>query len=106
MNRKNSLTAAVAAFGLPVLMLIGTARAENPVEIELQPVSKFPVIRDLMVNRARMFHALEKVYGWVPVDGYHDAGRLVWGSGLLHHAREPGRSFEQANLFQSCFNSM
>jgi alkylation response protein AidB-like acyl-CoA dehydrogenase len=32
-------------------------------------------------------------------DGYHDAGRLVWGSGLLHNAREPGRSFEQANLF-------
>lgn len=32
-------------------------------------------------------------------DGYHEAGRLVWGSGLLRSAREPGHSFEQANLF-------
>jgi len=54
--------------------LVDNLLDDNPVEIELQPVSKFPVIRDLMVNRARMFHALEKVYGWVPVDGYHDAG--------------------------------
>ncbi len=32
-------------------------------------------------------------------DGYHDAGRLVWGSGLLRAARQPGMSFEQASLF-------
>lgn len=27
---------------------------------------------------------------------YHEAGRLVWASGLVHHAGEPGASFEQA----------
>jgi succinate dehydrogenase / fumarate reductase iron-sulfur subunit len=42
--------------------------------IELRPLSKFPVIRDLMVDRRRLFRALEKVQGWIPVDGYHDAG--------------------------------
>lgn len=43
-------------------------------EIELEPMSKFPVIRDLSVDRARMFRGLEKVKAWVPVDGYYDMG--------------------------------
>lgn len=30
---------------------------------------------------------------------YHEAGALVWASGLLRDAGTPGRSFEQANLF-------
>jgi len=30
---------------------------------------------------------------------YHDAGEIVWGSGLLTWPAQPGRSFEQANLF-------
>jgi len=47
---------------------------ENPLEIELQPMTKFPVLRDLVVDRSRMFHAREKVQAWTPVDGYYDAG--------------------------------
>lgn len=43
-------------------------------EIELQPMSKFPIIRDLMVDRSRMFRALRRVKAWIPVDGYYDAG--------------------------------
>ncbi len=43
-------------------------------EIELEPMSKFPVIRDLMVDRSRMFRGLSRVKAWIPVDGYHDAG--------------------------------
>jgi succinate dehydrogenase / fumarate reductase iron-sulfur subunit len=43
-------------------------------EIELEPMSKFPVIRDLMVDRSRMFNGLKRVKAWIPVDGYHDAG--------------------------------
>ncbi len=36
----------------------------------------------------------------VVFDGsYHEAGAVVWDSGLLHHARVPGRSFEQAFVF-------
>ena len=36
----------------------------------------------------------------VVFDGdYHRAGEIVWGSGVLGWAAQPGRSFEQANLF-------
>lgn len=43
-------------------------------EIELEPMTKFPVIRDLVVDRARMFRGLQRVKAWIPVDGYHYAG--------------------------------
>ena len=48
---------------------------DNPDEIELRPMSKFPVVRDLVVNRSRLFQALEGIKGWIPVDGYYDWGR-------------------------------
>ena len=41
-------------------------------EIVLEPMSKFPVVRDLVVDRSRMFNALKKVKAWVAVDGYYD----------------------------------
>jgi len=43
-------------------------------EITLEPAGSFPVVRDLIVDRSRMFKALKKVKGWVEVDGYHDLG--------------------------------
>lgn len=43
-------------------------------EIVLQPMSKFPVVRDLVVDRSRIFRSLKKVKAWVPVDGYFDMG--------------------------------
>ncbi len=42
--------------------------------IELRPMSKFPVIRDLFVDRQRLFRALEKLQCWIPVDGCYDMG--------------------------------
>ena len=42
--------------------------------VTLEPMSSFPVVRDLMVDRARMFHALRKVKAWVPIDGTYDLG--------------------------------
>jgi succinate dehydrogenase / fumarate reductase iron-sulfur subunit len=54
--------------------LVDHLLAEQPEEIELQPMSKFPVIRDLCVNRRRLFRALEKLHTWIPVDGYYDMG--------------------------------
>jgi succinate dehydrogenase / fumarate reductase iron-sulfur subunit len=42
--------------------------------IELRPMSKFPVVRDLVVDRKRLFRALEKLKCWIAVDGYYDAG--------------------------------
>jgi succinate dehydrogenase / fumarate reductase iron-sulfur subunit len=54
--------------------LVDNLLQDNPGEIELQPMSKFPVVRDLMVDRSRLFRALQKVKGWIPVDGYYDMG--------------------------------
>jgi len=42
--------------------------------ITLEPMKSFPIIRDLMVDRSRMFEALKRVKGWVPIDGTHDLG--------------------------------
>lgn len=42
--------------------------------VTLAPMTKFPVIRDLVVNRQRMFDDLKRIKGWVPVDGTHDLG--------------------------------
>jgi len=43
--------------------------------IVLEPLTKFPLIRDLMVDRQKMFDALLKVKAWVPVDGSWDIHR-------------------------------
>jgi succinate dehydrogenase / fumarate reductase iron-sulfur subunit len=42
--------------------------------IRLEPMKTFPVIRDLQVDRQRMFNALKKVKAWVPIDGTYDLG--------------------------------
>lgn len=42
--------------------------------IELKPLSKFPIVRDLMVNRKAMFDAFKTVKAWVPIDGTFDIG--------------------------------
>ena len=42
--------------------------------IRLEPLSKFPVLRDLAVDRSQMFDALKRVKAWVPIDGTHDLG--------------------------------
>jgi succinate dehydrogenase / fumarate reductase iron-sulfur subunit len=54
--------------------LVDKLLAEKPGSIELRPMSKFPVVRDLVVDRGRMFRALERVHAWIPVDGYGDRG--------------------------------
>lgn len=40
--------------------------------IRLEPLSKFPVVRDLMVDRSRMFGDLKKVRAWIEIDGAWD----------------------------------
>ena len=42
--------------------------------VTLEPMSTFPVIRDLMVDRTRMFEALKKVKAWIPIDGTYELG--------------------------------
>jgi succinate dehydrogenase / fumarate reductase, iron-sulfur subunit len=54
--------------------LVDRLLEENSSEIELRPMTKFPVIRDLMVDRSRMFRSLQRIKAWVPVDTYYDMG--------------------------------
>lgn len=54
--------------------LVDQLLKDNADEIVLEPMSKFPVLRDLMVDRRRLFKALEKVKAWVPVDSYYNMG--------------------------------
>jgi succinate dehydrogenase / fumarate reductase, iron-sulfur subunit len=53
-----------------------TALVDNLPEgaITLEPLTKFPVVRDLMVDRKPMFEALKQVKAWVPIDGTYDLG--------------------------------
>ncbi|MRG88378.1 succinate dehydrogenase iron-sulfur subunit [Salinibacillus xinjiangensis] len=45
---------------------------EQPVR--LAPMKTFPIVRDLAVDRSRMFDSLKKVKAWIPIDGTYDLG--------------------------------
>lgn len=55
--------------------------------VTIEPMSKFPVIRDLAVNRDRMFDALKRVKAWVPIDGTYDLGPGPQGTPDQQQAR-------------------
>ncbi len=46
----------------------------NDQPITLAPLSKFPVVRDLAVDRSVLFENLKKVKAWVPIDGTYALG--------------------------------
>lgn len=45
-----------------------------PQPVTLEPMTKFPVVRDLCVDRSSMFENLKKVKAWIPIDGTYDIG--------------------------------
>jgi len=47
-------------------------KLEQP--IRLEPFTKFPVVRDLAVDRSVLFENLKAVKAWVPIDGTYDLG--------------------------------
>jgi succinate dehydrogenase / fumarate reductase iron-sulfur subunit len=48
--------------------------APNGQTITLEPMSKFPLVRDLVVDRSRMFDDLKKVKAWIHLDGSYELG--------------------------------
>jgi len=58
-------------------------------EITLQPMTKFPLVRDLFVDRQRLFNDLKKVKAWVPIDGTYDLGEGPLISQELQDERYP-----------------
>jgi succinate dehydrogenase / fumarate reductase iron-sulfur subunit len=45
---------------------------EQPIRIE--PMTKFPIVRDLAVDRQFMFDSLKRVKAWIPIDGTYNLG--------------------------------
>lgn len=65
--------------------LVHKLREESGDVIELRPMTKFPVVRDLLVDRQHMFDTLKRIHGWVRVDGYHHVGP---GPRIFPHEQE------------------
>ncbi|HWG58719.1 MAG TPA: succinate dehydrogenase iron-sulfur subunit [Candidatus Acidoferrales bacterium] len=42
--------------------------------IRLEPLAKFPLVRDLQVDRSKMFDDLKRTHCWIPIDGTYDLG--------------------------------
>lgn len=42
--------------------------------IVLAPFTKFPLVRDLIVDRSKMFENLKKVHAWIDTDGAYEKG--------------------------------
>lgn len=42
--------------------------------ITLEPMKKFPLVRDLVVDRSAMFESLQRVRAWIEIDGMHATG--------------------------------
>lgn len=74
-----------------------TAGAETAVPvITLEPLPKFPVVRDLMVDRAALFAHLRRVRAWIDTDGPWD----------LHERapRIPPRQWAADYLYSRCMH--
>ncbi len=65
--------------------------------ITLEPFSKFPVVRDLSVDRSVLFENLKKVKAWVPVDGTYDLG-----SGPRVSPQDQEQAYPLSNCISCC----
>ncbi len=82
--------------------LVDRLLEDSPAEIELRPMTKFPVIRDLAVDRGRLFRSLERVKAWVPVDGYADMGH---GPNILRAEQEKNYPLSQCMSCGCCLEA-
>src|ERR1700722_9682713 len=57
--------------------------------ITLEPMGKFSLVRDLFVDRSRLFNDLKRVKAWVPIDGTYDLGPGPQMSQQLQQERYP-----------------
>jgi succinate dehydrogenase / fumarate reductase iron-sulfur subunit len=55
--------------------LIDVILSQTPGTITVEPMTKFPLIRDLQVDRTRMFENLKRIKGWIPIDGTYALGQ-------------------------------
>jgi len=55
-------------------IISGIIKQTNSNIITLAPFTKFPLVRDLIVDRSLMFDNLKKVHAWIDVDGVYNRG--------------------------------
>lgn len=79
--------------------LVDRLLADQPDEILLEPMSKFPVVRDLVIDRQRLFRGLERVKAWVPVDSYYNMGP---GEKILREDQESNYPLSQCMSCGCC----
>ncbi|MCC7102657.1 MAG: succinate dehydrogenase iron-sulfur subunit [Fimbriimonadaceae bacterium] len=82
MNINGRIQQACSALIEKVGVVVGDAY-----EVTLEPMKKFPLIRDLSVDRSRMFEDLKKVRAWVPIDGSFDLGMAPAQDDQVRHLR-------------------
>jgi succinate dehydrogenase / fumarate reductase, iron-sulfur subunit len=82
--------------------LIDRLLEDNPDEVLLEPMTKYPVVRDLAVDRSRIFRALQKVQAWVPVDSYYNMGP---GERQLREAQEQNYPLSQCMSCGCCMEA-
>lgn len=75
-------------------------KLEQP--IVLEPMTKFPVIRDLIVDRSRFFADLKKAQAWIPVDGTYDLGP---GPRISPQAQEFGYALSRCMTCGCCLEA-
>lgn len=61
----------------------------NGAPVTLEPMTKFPLVRDLWVDRSRLFNDLKRAKAWVPIDGTYDLGPGPAMSQKLQETRYP-----------------
>jgi succinate dehydrogenase / fumarate reductase iron-sulfur subunit len=67
--------------------------------ISIAPMTKFPVVKDLIVDRSKMFSNLLKVRAWIPIDGTYDLGA---GPRLSEAERQKNYHFSQCMTCGCC----
>ena len=81
-RRSGSMNCLEQVCGICTMIINGRARQscsalidklEQP--IKLEPMSKFPNVRDLVVDRSQMFDHLRRVHAWIELDGTYDLGQ-------------------------------
>jgi len=70
--------------------------------ITLAPLTKFPVVRDLQVDRQPMFDALKRVHAWIPIDGTYDLGP---GPKMAEADREDSYAFSRCMTCGCCMEA-
>ncbi|MBI5710611.1 MAG: succinate dehydrogenase iron-sulfur subunit [Candidatus Eisenbacteria bacterium] len=70
--------------------------------ITLEPLTRFTVVRDLIVDRSPMFEALKRVRAWIPIDGTYDLGP---GPRIAETERELSYAFSRCMTCGCCMEA-